>query len=172
MTLCPVLQQVLASLAVVTLLQVHAVADITSLPGSHSFNVSSDGASPVLNLQQPGPRPPRRVGNLNEKAWEKLKKQIKMLNKLGCKPKNTKVEVRQFMEDSKILDYDLYPEVVLVKRCVDVCSYCGNPIGLEDKVCKPKLPEKKKTFLIFYHSRRDEGIHKVRIPVHRACECR
>lgn len=167
------LQQVLSCLAAVTLLVVHAVGAIAALPGSHSLSLYSDGASTLLSLQPPRPRPPRRVGNEHdEKAWKSFKKQIDLLKKLKCKPKNIKIPVRPFISGyNDILDMDPHPEVVVVKRCEDACSYCGNPLGFENQVCKPEI-EKNKTFFIFYQSRRGQGIHKVRIPVHKKCMCR
>lgn len=149
------------------------MAAIPALPDSHSLSLHLDGVSPLLSLQPPRPRPPRQVGNkLDKKAERMFKKQIKLLGKLECKPKYTKIRVRPFISgDNEILDMDPYPEVVMVKRCVDTCSYCGNPFGFENQTCEPAT-EKNKTFFIFYQTRRGERIHKVRIPVHKTCECR
>lgn len=170
----PLLQQLLSCLAVAALLLMHSTVTTTTLMDNHPISLYPDGASsPLLSLQEPGPRSRRRVRNKHYKKAEKgFEKQMALLSNLRCKPKRVKIPVLQFIGgDNEILDLNPHPEVMVVKRCENLCSYCGNRLGFEHLKCKPKTV-KHKTFYIFYNSGRGQGIHKLRVPVHKRCECR
>ncbi|MPC79459.1 hypothetical protein E2C01_073987 [Portunus trituberculatus] len=106
------------------------------------------------------------------KARKKMKKQLKRLKGLGCKPKWTKVSVKEYIgKDDALLDKNrLLPEVVVVKRCIKSCSYCGNSLGSEHQECYPEN-KRNKTVIITY----TDDVHnyyKIRIPEHKSCRCK
>ena len=83
-----------------------------------------------------------------------------------------KVHVKPYIGgDNDILDKDLHPEVVVVKRCIESCSYCGDNGAAENQVCRPHV-ERKKTVIISYTSDDTRKSEKVRIPEHKKCKCK
>lgn len=100
--------------------------------------------------------------------------QLKRLKGLECKPKWTKVSVMEYIGgENPILDEDIKPKVVLVKRCIKSCSYCGNDHGIEEKECYPDI-EKNKNVIIMYTDNTVDRVRyfKVPIPQHKKCKCK
>ena len=119
------------------------------------------------------PRIPRQIAKETGivEARKKMRKQLKRLKGLGCKPQWTKVSVKEYIEvHNVIMDKDFLPDVVVVKRCIKSCSYCGNSLGFEVRECYPEN-ERNKIVIITY-TNAVQKYYRVPIPEHRSCRCK
>ena len=115
-------------------------------------------------------RVPRQLVDDEEisKAKKKIKKQRRQLARLKCKPRPTIVNVTEYIRrDIDLLDKDLYPKTVVIKLCIESCSYC---VG-EKQVCMPHSM-KKKTVIFRTISDNISRMYKMQVPEHKTCKCK
>ncbi|KAG7162917.1 Placenta growth factor-like [Homarus americanus] len=91
------------------------------------------------------PKDARSAKSVEERA---INRQMKQVKKLKCKPYRKKVYVRDKVQDERN-DEELFPHVVVVKRCDNSCSFCGDSKGRELLNCVA-IKTKMKKFTIYY----------------------
>lgn len=104
----------------------------------------------------------------------KIERQLNNLEKMGCRPRWKKVTVKTLLDDQNEL-YDqlrLVPEVVLVKRCIPECSYCGDYMGgMETAECTSTKNNTMKFPVRYYNSLGKRQYHIISLYQHTACAC-
>ncbi|KAG7175572.1 putative PDGF/VEGF domain-containing protein 3 [Homarus americanus] len=106
-------------------------------------------------------------------AEKSIKRQVKHLQEMGCQPIRQKFYVKDMLgPESKLHDYQLYPNVFSVKRCVNSFSYCGDTLGEETSSCLPvNGTVKKKQFKVYYSKDDKKQYSRMKLDIHRKCEC-
>lgn len=101
-----------------------------------------------------------------------IDRQIKQLKKLKCKPHVRKELVHDHLDSSSpLIDKELIPHYLPVKRCDPDCSFCGDPReGSEYQKCQPAKRRNKK-FLVRYYERGSPKYHEVTVRVDTKCKC-
>lgn len=106
------------------------------------------------------------------KARKGVEKQMKQLKKLKCKPRQQKLVVKDVLSaDNDVKDADFWPQVVVVKRCDDSCSYCGDDIGVETKRCVPSKTKTKMFYLAQYDDQGNRHYTHFKTQEHLRCSC-
>lgn len=111
---------------------------------------------------------------------KQFEKQIKALDKLGCKPNKCKVATKSLLSPTNVLhDYEhVYPEFVVIKKCKESCSYCHleqDDLGIESRVCVAvaKKIKTKKVLVKFFDLKASEWKYEyVETEEHKKCECK
>lgn len=110
---------------------------------------------------------------VNQEAANKaVQKQIRQLKTMKCRPTKQKITVRGILSpENDLLDVDFWPTIVMVKRCNDLCSYCGNNIGVETKTCQPTQTKMKKFQVVHYSKDGKRQYEHFRAEEHQRCNC-
>lgn len=96
--------------------------------------------------------------------------QIDALRKLGCEPRPVVVDIKKELGSADDrADREFYPHVVVVKRCLMQCSFCGTPeLGVPEEECLPTGSRKYTVDLSFAGIQKRESIE---VEEHTACDC-
>lgn len=88
-----------------------------------------------------------------EKVQKILSEQSKELETLGCKPVPQRVTVVEQLEyHDDLADKIFFPQVVVLKRCLKECGFCGNTyLGTEKGRCVPDPNGIRERSLMTFH---------------------
>ncbi|KAG0692752.1 hypothetical protein GWK47_023776 [Chionoecetes opilio] len=104
-------------------------------------------------------------------VYIKLKEQREALQKLECEPKATWVYIEsQLGPKDDLTDKIYYPHVVLVRRCLKECSFCGNVMmGEPDKTCKADFTGPRDVVVQLFND--VEHTRVITLMEHKSCKC-
>lgn len=110
--------------------------------------------------------------NKNQASEKAVQKQVRQLMKMKCRPVRQKVAVRDVLSpENDLLDKTFLPHVIVVRRCLDLCSYCGSDLGREVDRCQPTKTKKKRFSLYYYDANGQKRYGHFRTQEHRRCGC-
>ncbi|KAG0712436.1 hypothetical protein GWK47_018461 [Chionoecetes opilio] len=100
-----------------------------------------------------------------------LREQRTALAKLQCEPKETWAYIGSHLPvHDDLLNKDYYPHVVTVRRCLEECSFCGDPItGVSDKTCQVDTTGPKRVVVRLFND--DELTRNITLIEHKTCKC-
>lgn len=106
---------------------------------------------------------------------KRIKDQMKELKDLGCQPVLQKVRVAELLHETDDLTDMLmfFPQAVVVRRCIEDCSFCGSNHGVLGGRCVP-TGNQEKTFVVAYITRETPPKKLYRtltVTEHTQCEC-
>lgn len=135
----------------------------------------------VMLLQAASCLPPsahsqqKEGGELQEhEASYIIHEQRKELKSLQCIPKPAVVKIADNLEYHDALkDEEYFPKVVVVNRCLEDCTFCGDAhMGIPKGSCQPdERAIEKRSIIAFYYKEGRKKFQEVLIPEHTACRC-
>lgn len=111
-----------------------------------------------------------------EKAQITLAEQAKELETLGCKPVLQRVAVVEQLEYyDDLADKIFFPQVVVLRRCLKECGFCGNSYLGEEKgrcVPDPKGVRERSLMTFYYDQKTGKKVYQeVLAEEHLSCIC-
>lgn len=104
-----------------------------------------------------------------------MKRQMVKLKSLGCQPQLQKMKIMDLVgPQDNLMDMQYYfPHAVVVRRCVEECSFCGNDKGTITGRCVAKSSEEKQFIVAYFDNSSPPNKHhkKIMAVEHTSCGC-